>query len=572
MIQTKHFQYYLIIAGILLFLPTLGASHLFDWDEINFAESAREMIVTGDYSKVMVNYEPFWEKPPLFFWLQAVSMSIFGVNEFAARLPNAIIGIVTLLIIYRIGKTEVGGSTARLWALLYLGSITPNLYFHSGIIDPLFNLLIFLSFYQLFRAYKSNTLNKWVLSGVFLGLAVLTKGPVAGVIVLLTLIVVVIRNGFKLWYKWYEFVLFGFVSLSVASIWFLPELIRNGSGFLVNFLAYQVDLFRNPVASHGQPWFYHPVVLLIGCFPAAILAIPSFRIQYVNGSLAQWAKYLFWVVLILFSIVTTKIVHYSSMCYFPLTLMAADVLNHRLQRDKRKFPWMVAVIAFLWVLIFVALPIVGLKRIELIETYGHLIQDDFTLGNIGARVNWSILNVVIGCFSMPVLALLVVGLWQNNRLITCWALVGLAGYLTVFGLFNLNKVEGHTQGEVIGFYKSISDEDCYVDVYRFKSYAHYFYMQIEPLDENDRLVEIRQESLHQLGVNTRIELDETGRKQYNSDEMDFYLTGDIDKPVYLIAQPRKAPELRKLEAFEEVWSGGGYYAFKRQPGPSIIDN
>jgi hypothetical protein len=67
-------------------------------------------------------------------------------------------------------------------------------------------------------------------------------------------------------------------------------------------------------------------------------------------------------------------------------------------------------------------------------------------------------------------------------------------------------------------------------------------------------------------------LDETGRKQYNSDEMDFYLTGDIDKPVYLIAQPRKAPELRKLEAFEEVWSGGGYYAFKRQPGPSIIDN
>ncbi len=572
MIQTKHFLYYLIIAGILLFLPTLGASHLFDWDEINFAESAREMIVTGDYSKVMVNYEPFWEKPPLFFWLQAVSMSIFGVNEFAARLPNAIIGIVTLLIIYRIGKTEIGGSTARLWALLYLGSITPNLYFHSGIIDPLFNLLIFLSFYHLFRAYKLNTLNKWILSGVFLGLAVLTKGPVAGVIVLLTLVVVVIRNGFKLWFKWYEFFLFGFVSLSVASIWFLPELIRNGSGFLVNFLAYQVDLFRNPVASHGKPWFYHPLVLLIGCFPAAILAIRSFRIQYDNGSLAQWAKYLFWVVLILFSIVTTKIVHYSSMCYFPLTLLAADVLNHRLQRGKRKFPWLVAVIAFLWVLIFVALPIVGLKRVELLETYGHLIQDDFTLCNIGARVNWSILNVLIGCLSMPILALIVVGLWGNNRLITCWALVGLAGYLTVFGLFNLNKVEGHTQGEVIDFYKSISDEDCYVDVYRFKSYAHYFYTQIEPLDENDRLVEIRQESLNQLGVNTRIELDETGRKQYNSDEMNFYLTGNIDKPVYLIAQPRKAPELRKLEAFEEVWSGGGYYAFKRNPEPSRIDN
>lgn len=569
MIQTKHFHYYLILAGILLFLPTLGASHLFDWDEINFAESAREMLVTGDYSKVMVNYEPFWEKPPLFFWLQAASMSVCGVNEFAARFPNAIIGILTLLIIYRIGKEEVGANTARLWALLYLGSITPNLYFHSGIIDPLFNLLIFLSFYQLFRSYTANSLQRWILSGVFLGLAVLTKGPVAGLIVLLTLSVVVIRHRFKVWFKWYEFVLFGLVSLCVASIWFLPELMRNGAGFLENFLAYQVDLFRNPVASHGQPWFYHPVVLLIGCFPAAILAISSFRTQYDNGSLRQWAKYLFWVVLILFSLVTTKIVHYSSMCYFPLTLLAADVLNHRLEQKRRRFPWMVAVLAFLWVLIFVALPVVGLQRLEILENYAHLIKDDFTLGNIGAKVDWTVFNVLVGFVSMPVFALLVVGLWRNNRLITYWSLVGLAGYLTLFGLFNLKKIEGHTQGEVISFYKSIADEDCYVDVYRFKSYAHYFYTQIDPLDEDDKLVEIRRESLHNLGVNTRIELGEAGRKQYNLDEMDFYLKGDIDKPVYLIAQPKKAPELRKLHAFEEVWSGGGFYAFRRKPEQSV---
>jgi 4-amino-4-deoxy-L-arabinose transferase-like glycosyltransferase len=60
---------YLLIAVVaaLLFFHSLGRVPLFDWDEINFAESAREMIETGNYMQVQINYEPFWEKPPLFF-------------------------------------------------------------------------------------------------------------------------------------------------------------------------------------------------------------------------------------------------------------------------------------------------------------------------------------------------------------------------------------------------------------------------------------------------------------------------------------------------------------------------
>ncbi|MEZ7931449.1 MAG: hypothetical protein QMC21_08000 [Flavobacteriales bacterium] len=68
---------FLIGIGILFFFPFLGHVHLFDWDEINFAESAREMIETGDFFRVKINYEPFWEKPPFFFWLQVISMKLF---------------------------------------------------------------------------------------------------------------------------------------------------------------------------------------------------------------------------------------------------------------------------------------------------------------------------------------------------------------------------------------------------------------------------------------------------------------------------------------------------------------
>ena len=137
----------IILLGIIVFIPFLGEVHLFDWDEINFAEAAREMLVTGNFKDVQIGYHAFTEKPPLFFWMQALSMHFFGINEFAARLPNAIIGIITLLVIYRIGKRLKDKQFGILWALIYVSSFLPHLYFKSGLIDPTFNLFIFLIIY-----------------------------------------------------------------------------------------------------------------------------------------------------------------------------------------------------------------------------------------------------------------------------------------------------------------------------------------------------------------------------------------------------------------------------------------
>ncbi len=98
----------IILIAALFFIPFLGGVHLFDWDEINFAESAREMIESGDYLTVQINFIPFWEKPPLFIWMQVLSMKVFGINEFAARFPNAICGIVSLLVLFNIGRKLIG--------------------------------------------------------------------------------------------------------------------------------------------------------------------------------------------------------------------------------------------------------------------------------------------------------------------------------------------------------------------------------------------------------------------------------------------------------------------------------
>ncbi len=107
------------------------------------------MILTGDYLRPQINFEPFWEKPPLFIWMQVVSMKLFGINEYAARFPNAVCGLVSLLALYGIGKRLFNERFGMWWVLAYLGSILPHLYLRSGIIDPWLNLFIFSGLYQL---------------------------------------------------------------------------------------------------------------------------------------------------------------------------------------------------------------------------------------------------------------------------------------------------------------------------------------------------------------------------------------------------------------------------------------
>ena len=196
--KNKDLTYSLLIglAGCLFFMPFLGGVHLFDWDEINFAEISREMIALDDYLRVHVNFKPFWEKPPFFFWMQAICMHIWGVGEYAARFPNAVCGVISLVILYLIGKRLYDRTFGLLWALAYFGSTLPFLYFKSGIIDPFFNLFIFGGLYGFILFYwkkdkfdsialPKHSLFYLCMGGLVLGLAIITKGPVAYMIVCL---------------------------------------------------------------------------------------------------------------------------------------------------------------------------------------------------------------------------------------------------------------------------------------------------------------------------------------------------------------------------------------------------
>src|SRR5581483_2308040 len=76
--------------GALLFGFHLGSYGLWDPDEARYAEIAREMLARGDWLIPHLNYVPYVEKPPLLYWLTALSFRLFGLSEFAARLTPAL--------------------------------------------------------------------------------------------------------------------------------------------------------------------------------------------------------------------------------------------------------------------------------------------------------------------------------------------------------------------------------------------------------------------------------------------------------------------------------------------------
>lgn len=547
---------YLIIglAAALLFLPFLGHVHLFDWDEINFAECAREMIASKDYLRMQIDFIPFYEKPPLFIWLQVLCMKAFGVGEYAARLPDALTGIATLLTLFWAGSKARNRQTGLWWAVLYAATWLPHIYFKSGIIDPVFNYFILLAFIQvwLMKWERRKALHA-ALGGLFLGLAVLTKGPVAIIVSALSLgVFALTRRGLK-GYRWQDLLLLALVAMLTMLLWFGPEAALHGWTFLREFIAYQAGLFGQNIAGHEQPWYYHPLVLLVGCFPASLFLFQwrkSERAEEAaSGDFLRWMWVLFWVVLILFSIVKTKIVHYSSLCYYPLTYIAAvqvaRVLEGRRQL-RRGVQIGLIIIGSLLAIAILSLPLIGIFKARLIP----LIDDPFAAGNLQAQVRWHIAECLFGGLYLLTLIWSIAMLRRNFRrgmIILCAVQIIM---IQVAVIHFTPKVEAYSQRAAIDFFESLAGKDVYVHPLGYKSYAHLFYSRKQPGANPSYYHWVRSD---------------VGASLIKEPNEDWLLRGDIDKPAYFICKVSDADHWRALPQLQEIGMRNGFVFFLRKP-------
>ena len=540
-------QFLVIVIGTLLFIPFIGQVHLFDWDEINFAEAAREMIVSKNYTEVQINFEPFWEKPPFFIWLQALSMSYFGINEFASRLPNAICGVLTLFVIFKIGKRFYNEEFAIIWVFVMISSFLPFVYFKSGIIDPFFNLFIFLGIYFLMNnsydleLYDTKGRNRYklknvILSGCFIGLAILTKGPVGLLLGGLTIFVFFVINKFRRIIGIVELITWILVILLVCCAWFGFEMYERGFWFFKEFISYQIRLMNTKDAGHGGFLFYHFVIVFIGCFPASIFLFNAFKKDKLETRdqelLRIWMLCLMLVVFVVFTLVKTKIVHYSSLTYLPISFLAA-LFIYRFKHHERKWNWYLTfqlIIGItIWGMLLFLIPFLMKDTKWLIELAK---KDIFVSHNLQAKVYWSIVDYLpFTFFSIAIIAATYFVLRAKREIgIYVFFFFQSASIYAAITLI-VPKIEKYSQAAAIEFYEEKAKEGAIVEVFGFKSYAQLFYTQRRAED-------------HGIGFNEAI-----------------YLMRD--KKTYIVCKINKAAYFEEKYKYKKLYEKNGFVFFEK---------
>jgi 4-amino-4-deoxy-L-arabinose transferase-like glycosyltransferase len=361
-----------------------------------------------DFLRVFVNYQPFFEKPPGFFWFQALSYQLVGVNEWGARLPSVVFTAAAGALLFWLGSYILSPGFGLLWAALFGLGFLPAVLGKLGLVDPTFNFFVLCTLIGLFAADESRRRDRAdhplpklpyaAIAVLSLAIAVLVKGPLALAIVLPTFAI----------YKFFvpdpslsplKVLAFLGSTLLLAGSWFAVESLIYGPEFVTQFITYQ---FRITGTNDGHPGFigFHSLVFLIGCFPFSIFVFRSIfrRSLYRERRFTILALLLFLYVLLLFElIVKTKLIHYSSMLYAPGSFLAAQSL-WRIWQGKVKVSNF-ELVALLLVAMLLTLPLLALPYAgNNLKVLDPILHDPSTRAYLDTPVVWGWETFLPGSF------------------------------------------------------------------------------------------------------------------------------------------------------------------------------
>ena len=305
----------------------LGAIPLFDVDEGAFGEATREMLVRGDYVSTWLNGQPRFDKPILIYWLQAASVRLFGLDEFALRLPSALAAMAWIAAIHTFTRHVVDRDTARAAAFIAATSAGVVVIGRGAIADALLNLFLALALFDVYRELVDPR-PRWRRRAFFwIALGVLTKGPVALLVpAAASLLAFGLQRRMAAWWRAVRDPAGWLILLAVAGPWYALEYAARGDAFLAGFvMRHNVERFLVPLQGHaGSPFFYVPALLLLmlpytGLLLAALPGIRRLRATPLDTLL--WCWFLF--VLGFFTLAGTKLPHYLLYGATPLFILMA---------------------------------------------------------------------------------------------------------------------------------------------------------------------------------------------------------------------------------------------------------
>ncbi|NTW69408.1 MAG: glycosyltransferase family 39 protein [Chlorobiaceae bacterium] len=324
---------FLAALGLLVavsFFAGLGSAPLFDVDEGAFSEATREMMVSKNYLTTWLNGAPRFDKPILIYWLQLISVKMFGLNEFAFRLPSALAGTAWAASIFVVMRKLSGNRQAFLAAALMILSLQINVIAKAAIADALLNCLLAITMFALYRHFETGSKRALYLAFAMAGLGMLTKGPIAIIIpVAVFFIVSLVEGELKKWLRACLSPVGIIIFLAVALPWYVLEYREQGMAFIEGFFfKHNISRFNTSFEGHSGSLFYYFPVLIVGLMPfTGLLFTVLFNLKKLfanreNRFLLIWFGFVF----IFFSLSGTKLPHYVIYGYTPLFMLMARAL------------------------------------------------------------------------------------------------------------------------------------------------------------------------------------------------------------------------------------------------------
>ena len=405
----------LVAAALLLAvaLLRLGAAPLFDVDEGAFSEATREMLASGDFGHTTLNGEPRWDKPILTYWFQAAAVAVLGPVEAAFRLPSVLAAWAWVLAAFAFARARLGEPAAWVGAAALATGAGVLAIGRAATADALLNLWLALAAFDLWRHVERHDAGDRRASrvalrraGLWIGLGLLTKGPVAIVVPGAAVLLWIAGTPRAQWPGRLRALLgdpWAWAAMLVVALpWYAYALHRHGMAFVEGFIVrHNVERFTGTLEGHGGSIAYYVVMVPLLLLPWTALLLPV--LARARGAWGQplprfllgWAGF----VVVFFSLSGTKLPHYALYGITPLALLAGSAWAGAARGVRA------AVVATA-----VLLPLLFTAAVEGVVRYAPRLRDPLYRELLSPPSNTTVLWITAGAFA----AVAVAWLWRTR--------------------------------------------------------------------------------------------------------------------------------------------------------------